>query len=80
MSNELVVVVAGGEAPDAGSAQAVPESAPVVAADRGLEHALALGLTVAVAVGEARRTAVAAAACGHQHARRTVVATGRCRR
>jgi thiamine pyrophosphokinase len=52
VSNELVVVVAGGEAPDAGSAQAVPTGAPVVAADRGLEHALALGLTVTVAVGD----------------------------
>jgi thiamine pyrophosphokinase len=52
VSNEMVVVVAGGEAPDAASAQAVPPCAPVVAADRGLEHALALGLTVAVAVGD----------------------------
>ena len=52
MSNEMVVVVAGGEAPDPASARAVPAGAPVVAADRGLEHALALGLTVAVAVGD----------------------------
>jgi thiamine pyrophosphokinase len=52
VSNELVVVVAGGEPPDAGSAHGVPAGAPVVAADRGLEHALALGLTVTVAVGD----------------------------
>ena len=52
MSNEMVVVVAGGEAPDAASAQAVPANTPVVAADGGLEHALALGLTVTVAVGD----------------------------
>jgi thiamine pyrophosphokinase len=52
VSNELVVVVAGGEAPDPGSTHGLPAGAPVVAADRGLEHALALGLTVAVAVGD----------------------------
>ena len=52
MSNEVVVVVAGGEAPDPHVARAVPRDAPVVAADRGVDHALALGLEVAVAVGD----------------------------
>ncbi len=38
--------------PDPRAALAVPIGAPVVAADRGLEHALALGLDVTVAVGD----------------------------
>jgi thiamine pyrophosphokinase len=51
--NELVVVVvAGDEAPRAEAARAVPLDAPVVAADGGLEHARALGLRVALAVGD----------------------------
>ena len=52
MSEEIVVVVSGGEPPDPRAALTVPLGAPVVAADRGLEHALALGLEVAVAVGD----------------------------
>ena len=52
MSEELVVVVSGGEAPDASAALSVPPGTLVVAADRGLEHALALGLEVTVAVGD----------------------------
>ena len=52
MSEEVVVVVSGGEAPERSAAVAVPAHAPVVAADLGLEHALALGLDVAVAVGD----------------------------
>ena len=52
MSNEMVVVVAGGEAPEPDAAHAVPPDAPVVAADQGLDHALALGLRVTVAVGD----------------------------
>ena len=52
MSQEIVVVVSGGEPPDARAALAAPLGAPVVAADRGLEHALALGLEVTVAVGD----------------------------
>jgi thiamine pyrophosphokinase len=47
-----VVVVSGGEPPDARAALAAPSGAPVVAADRGLEHALALGLEVTLAVGD----------------------------
>jgi thiamine pyrophosphokinase len=49
---ELVVVVSGGEPPHAKAAPAVPPGATVVAADRGLEHARALGLDVTVAVGD----------------------------
>jgi thiamine pyrophosphokinase len=52
VSNEVVVVVAGGEAPAAGSARAVPEGAHVVAADRGVDHAHALGLRVDLAIGD----------------------------
>ena len=52
MSEEIVVVVSGGEPPDPRAALAAPLGAPVVAADKGLEHALALGLEVTVAVGD----------------------------
>jgi thiamine pyrophosphokinase len=52
VSNELVVVVAGGRAPRTESALGIPSGAPVVAADGGLEHAVALGLEVTVAVGD----------------------------
>jgi thiamine pyrophosphokinase len=52
VAEEVVVVVAGGEAPPADSALAVPPGARVVAADGGLEHAHALGLDVAIAVGD----------------------------
>jgi thiamine pyrophosphokinase len=52
VSNEVVVVVSGGEAPSRDAVSAVPDGATVVAADRGLEHAHALGLGVAVAVGD----------------------------
>jgi thiamine pyrophosphokinase len=52
VSNEMVVVVAGGEAPEPDVARAVPPGVPVVAADRGLDHALALGLRVSVAIGD----------------------------
>jgi len=64
MSEEIVVVIAGGEAPDPEAVRAVPRGAPVIAADRGLDHARALGLDVTVAVGDfdsASPEAVAAA-------------------
>jgi thiamine pyrophosphokinase len=64
VSDEMVVVVAGGEPPDVEAARSLPPNAPVVAADRGLDHALALGLDVTVAVGDfdsASPEAVAAA-------------------
>jgi len=50
--DEVVVVVAGGPPPDPECARAVPLGARVIAADGGLEHALALGLDVSVAVGD----------------------------
>jgi thiamine pyrophosphokinase len=52
VSEEIVVVVSGGEPPDPRAALVAPLGVPVVAADKGLEHALALGLEVAVAVGD----------------------------
>jgi thiamine pyrophosphokinase len=52
VSNEVVVVVSGGEAPVADVGRVVPPGATVIAADRGLEHAQALGLEVATAVGD----------------------------
>ena len=50
--NGVVVVVAGGSPPAAESVRAVPGDARVIAADKGLEHALALGLAVEIAVGD----------------------------
>ena len=64
MSEELVVVVAGGEAPHREVLPAIPSGTPVVAADSGLEHARELGLEVTIAVGDfdsASPEAVAAA-------------------
>ena len=52
MSNEVIVVVAGGDPPEPEAALAVPLGARVIAADRGLDHALALGLEVEIAVGD----------------------------
>lgn len=52
MSEQLVVVVSGGEAPRPESALAVPIGAPVIAADRGLDHARAMGLAVTAVVGD----------------------------
>jgi thiamine pyrophosphokinase len=52
VSKAVVVVVSGGGAPAARAVDAVPLDAPLIAADEGLEHALALGLEVTVAVGD----------------------------
>ena len=52
MSEDLVVVVAGGDPPAPGLALSVPAGTPVIAADSGLEHAASLGLEVTVAVGD----------------------------
>jgi thiamine pyrophosphokinase len=49
---DTVVVVAGGSAPSRRAAETIPPGAPVIAADRGADHALALGLDVTVAVGD----------------------------
>jgi thiamine pyrophosphokinase len=64
MQDGMVVIVAGGEAPPADAVRAVPAGALVIAADRGLDHARALGLDVALAIGDfdsASAAAVAAA-------------------
>lgn len=47
-----VVVVAGGDPPTSEEIARLPINPIVVAADHGLDHALAAGLTVAVAVGD----------------------------
>ena len=53
MSEELVVVVAGGaEPPHMKATASVPTGTPVVAADSGLEHAREWGLDVTIAVGD----------------------------
>jgi thiamine pyrophosphokinase len=52
VSNEVVVVVAGGNPPDPDGLLQVPLGVPVIAADKGLEHAISLGLDVTVAVGD----------------------------
>jgi len=52
VSNEVVVVVAGGNPPDPDALLQVPLGVRVIAADKGLEHAISLGLEVTVAVGD----------------------------
>ena len=52
MSDEVVVVVAGGEAPHPDAVLSVPLGASIIAADGGLENALAVGLEVTLAVGD----------------------------
>jgi hypothetical protein len=52
VSNEVIVVVSGGAPPDPQAALAVPLGPRVIAADSGLDHALALGLEVEIAVGD----------------------------
>jgi len=52
VSEEIVVVVSGGNPPDPRAVSITPLGAPVVAADKGLEHALSLGLEVTVAAGD----------------------------
>ena len=52
VSDEVVVVVAGGDPPHRDSLRSVPPGAYVIAVDRGLDHAQAFGLQVALAVGD----------------------------
>ncbi len=47
-----IVVIGGGGPPSRAAADAIPSAATVIAADSGLDHARALGLDVAVAVGD----------------------------
>jgi len=49
---DTVVVVAGGSAPSTRAAEAIPAGAAVIAADSGVDHALALGLDVDLAIGD----------------------------
>jgi thiamine pyrophosphokinase len=49
---ETVVVFSGGPRPAPSVVAALPQGAPIVAADRGAGHALELGLRVEVAVGD----------------------------
>jgi thiamine pyrophosphokinase len=49
---ETVVVLAGGLKPGVRALASVPPGAPVIAADKGAEYALACGLRVEVAVGD----------------------------
>jgi thiamine pyrophosphokinase len=65
LQHETVIVVAGGAPPHPGARELVPHGSMVVAADGGLDHALALGLRVDLAVGDfdsASEEAVTAAA------------------
>lgn len=52
MSEQVVVVVAGGDPPRRESVRSVPSGAYVIAADRGLDHAQTFGLRVGLAVGD----------------------------
>ncbi len=52
MADELVVVVAGGAPPPVDAVRDLPRDAPVIAADGGLENALALGLEPLAAIGD----------------------------
>ncbi len=49
---DTVVVVAGGSPPSSRALEAIPAGAPVVAADGGADHALAVGLEVELAIGD----------------------------
>ncbi len=55
-----VVVVAGGDPPTPAEIARLPADSVVVAADAGLDHALAAGLSVAVAVGDMDSASAAA--------------------
>jgi thiamine pyrophosphokinase len=67
---DTVVVVAGGSPPGRHALAAIPDDAPVIAADSGADHAVALGLDVDVAIGDfdsATPEGLAAAAHAERH-------------
>jgi thiamine pyrophosphokinase len=66
VKHDVVVVVAGGEAPPADAARAVPGGALVIAADGGLEHARRLGLDVGLAIGDLDSASPAAVAAAEE--------------
>ena len=49
---DTVVVVAGGSRPSQRAVEAIPRGAPLIAADSGADHALALELPVELAIGD----------------------------
>jgi thiamine pyrophosphokinase len=49
---DTVVVVAGGSAPGRRALETIPPGSPVIAADRGADHARALGLPIELAIGD----------------------------
>jgi thiamine pyrophosphokinase len=49
---DTVVVFSGGPSPGRGVLASIPSGAPILGADLGAEHALALGLAVSLAVGD----------------------------
>ena len=61
-----VVVVAGGDPPTPEEIARLPANPVVVAADAGLDHALAAGLTVAVVVGDMDSVSIEALATAEQ--------------
>ncbi|HEY7381775.1 MAG TPA: thiamine diphosphokinase [Gaiella sp.] len=69
-NEETVVVVAAGEGPDV--SPAVPAGSRVVAADGGLERALALGLEVALVVGDLDSVAATALDAAERNGTRVV--------
>jgi thiamine pyrophosphokinase len=67
---DTVVVVAGGSPPSSRALEAIPAGAPVVAANGGADHALALGLDVELAIGDfdsATQEAIEAARRAERH-------------
>lgn len=51
-SDSTWIVVTGGDAIDSASLAGIPAGTPVIAADSGVDHAIALGLEVDVAIGD----------------------------
>lgn len=52
MTSTRVIILLGGDAPDPRVRHLIPTDAYVIAADRGVDHALALGLLIDLAVGD----------------------------